>query len=203
MGTQISLPVSTKSTFILGSVVGLSSRLNSETSTTITKAYGTETETMASDVKTSETAKLPIDLGFGLSYLRGTKWTASFDYKRTNWESANLNMSSYKLSTNNSFRTGFEFVPNNDPRSFKQTTKYRLGYRFDSGYLKMYNNQIHEQAVSFGVGLPIRKDHSFANFTIEAGLRGTKTAQLIQERFVKLSCSFNLWDRWFVQRQYE
>jgi hypothetical protein len=112
-------------------------------------------------------------------------------------------MSSYKLSTNNSFRTGFEFVPNNDPRSFKQTTKYRLGYRFDSGYLKMYNNQIHEQAVSFGVGLPIRKDHSFANFTIEAGLRGTKTAQLIQERFVKLSCSFNLWDRWFVQRQYE
>jgi hypothetical protein len=76
-----------------------------------------------------------------------------------------------------------------------------MGYRYESGYLKLYNNQIHEQAFSFGLGVPIRKDRSYANFSLEFGTRGTKTAHLIKENFVKFNCSFNLWDRWFIKRQ--
>jgi hypothetical protein len=203
LGTQISLPVSAQSGFVFGCVAGLSSKLNSETATTITKSYVSSSEEMASDVKKADKASLPVDIGFGASYSHEGKWTATFDYKRSDWKDANLNMSSQKLSTNNSYRAGFEFVPNSDPRSFRQSTKYRLGYRFDSGYLKIYDNQIHEQAVSLGVGFPIRKEKSFVNFSVEAGLRGTKASHLIQEQFVKLNCSFNLWDRWFIKRQYD
>ncbi len=203
LGTQISLPVSDRSGFVLGSVVGISSKLNSETSTTITKSYISSSEEISSDEKTIDKARLPIDLGFGISYSHKGKWTATFDYKRSDWKDANLNFSTKKLSVNNSYRAGFEFVPNSDPRSFKQTTKYRLGYHFDSGYLNIYDNQIHEQAISFGVGIPIRKEKSFMNFSVEAGMRGTKTSHLIQEQFVKLNCSFNLWDRWFIKRQYD
>lgn len=201
LGTQISLPVSSKSSLVLGGVAGLSSQLNSVKSSTITKTYESESETVSSDVKTSNSMKLPLDIGFGISYLYGSKWVATVDYKRSNWENASINTSSYKLSTNNSFRGGLEFAPKNDGKFFKQATRYRLGYRYESGYLNMYNNQIHEQAFTLGVGIPIKKDRSYANFSLEMGMRGTKAAHLVEEKFIKLNCSFNLWDNWFIKRK--
>lgn len=201
LGTQISIPVNSKSSFVLGSVAGISSKLNSETSTTITKAYSSSSEIISSDLMTSGSMKLPLDLGFGVSYLHGDKWVTTFDFKKSNWEKATLNINSNKLSTNNSFRGGLEFAPKNDPHILRHVARYRLGYRYESGYLKMYNKQIQEQAVSFGIGLPIKKDRSYANFSLEIGTRGTKEAHLVQEKFLKLNCSFNLWDKWFIKRQ--
>lgn len=203
LGTQISVPVSSKTTMVLGGVVGLSSKLNSETSTTITKAYNSSSEVMSSDVKTSNSMKLPLDIGGGISFLYGSKWVTSFDYKYSNWEDATLDISSRNLGKNNSYRAGFEFAPNNDSGIFRQVTRYRLGYRYETGYLKLYNNQIHEQALTFGVGLPLRKGRNYANFSFEVGSRGTLKTNLVQEKFVKLTCSFNLWENWFIKRQYD
>jgi len=203
LGTQISIPVNPKSSFVLGGVAGISSRLNSTTSTTITKTYSSTSEIISSDVLTSNSMKLPLDIGVGISYLYGSKWVATIDVKQCDWKDATINYNPNKLSTNNSFRGGLEFSPKDDKRSFRQTAKYRMGYRYETGYLKLYNNQIHEQALSFGVGIPIRKDRSYANFSVELGTRGTKAAHLVQENFVKLNCSFNLWDKWFIKRQIE
>lgn len=202
-GTQVTIPVSSKFTLIWGGVAGISSRLNSTKTTSINKAYGSSTEIITSDSKSSSSMKLPIDLGTGISFLYGPKWVVTADYKRSDWENASLDISSRKLSTNNSFRGGLEFSPKNNPNSFKQSARYRLGYRYESGYIKMYNNQIHEQAVTLGLGLPIRKDRSYANFSFELGLRGTKDAALVQEKYVKLTASFNLWDKWFIKRQFD
>jgi len=202
LATQISLQLSPKSSIIFGSVAGLSSNLNSTTTTTITKT-GTSSEVVSNNVKSSGAMKLPLDIGIGISYLYDSKWVATFDYKRSDWQKAILKISSSKLCINNSFRTGLEFAPKNDPEITRQVARYRLGYRYESGYLQIYNNQIHEQALTFGVGLPIRKDRSYANFSFELGTRGTKTDNLVQEKFIKLNCSFNLWDRWFIKRKFD
>lgn len=201
LGTQISMGLGSKSSIILGGVAGISSKLNAKTTTSITKTYGGTTTVISSDVKTSNSKKLPLDIGVGISYLYGTKWVVTFDFKQCNWNDANLIANSNQLTTNNSFRGGLEFAPKEDKQSFRQTIRYRLGYRFENGYLKIYNNQIHEQAVSFGLGMPIRKDKSFANFSLELGTRGTKASNLVKENFVKFNCSFNLFDRWFFKRQ--
>lgn len=203
LGAQLSMPVSAKTSIVFGGVVGLSSSLGSEISTTITKITGSSSETVANDVKSSNSMKLPLDFGGGISFLYGPKWVASFDYKRCDWKDATINISSQKLGTNNSYRLGLEFSPITNPGNFRQSAKYRLGYRYDSGYLKLYNNQIDEQALTFGVGLPFRKGRNFANFSFELGSRGTLKANLVQEKFVKLTCSFNLWDNWFIKRQYD
>lgn len=203
LGTQISLPVSSKSSLVFGAVSGISSKLNSEISTDIVKSYSSSYETMVSDSKSSNEMKLPLDIGAGLSFLYGPEWVATFDYKRSNWEDASLYTNAKALSTNNSYRAGIEFAPKNSEQQFRQVARYRLGYRYETGYLKLYNNQIQEQALSFGVGLPIRKDRSYANFSVDLGLRGTKATYLIQEKFIKLNCSFNFSDRWFVKRKFE
>ena len=203
LGTQISIPVNAKSSFVLGGIAGISSKLNTKTATTITRTYSSTSEVVSSDVQTSGSMKLPLDIGAGISFLYGSKWVATIDVKQCNWKDATIDFNPNKLTTNNSFRGGLEFSPKEDKRFFRQTTKYRLGYRYETGYLKLYNNQIHEQALSFGIGIPIRKDKNFANFSVELGTRGTKVAHLVKENFVKLNCSFNLWDKWFIKRQIE
>jgi hypothetical protein len=200
-GTQIIIPVSSKSSMIFGGIAGLSSRLNSETTSTITKGYNGTSEILASNLVSTGVMKLPLDVGAGISFLYGNKWVTTFDYKQSNWEDATIAFSSSKLSTNRSYRGGLEFSPKNNPESLHHAARYRFGYRYETGYLKIYNSQIHEQAVSFGVGIPIRKGRSFANFTFELGTKGTQKTYLVQEKFVKLNCSFNLWDNWFVKRQ--
>jgi hypothetical protein len=203
LGTQIGIPINAKSSFVLGGVAGISSRLNSNTSTTITRTYGSTSDIISSDVKSANSMRLPLDVGVGISYLYKSRWVATVDVKQSNWKDAKINYNPSKLTINKSFRGGLEFSPKEDTRTLLQTAKYRIGYRYETGYLKIFNNQIHEQAFSFGVGIPIRKDRSFANFSVELGTRGTTAAHLVKEDFIKLNCSFNLWDRWFIKRQFE
>lgn len=200
LGTQIFLPLSSKYTLVLGGILGLSSKLNSENSTTITKAYNSSAEVMSTDVITTNSMKLPLELGGGIA-LSSSQWVATFDYKHANWKEATLQVNSRTMATNNSYRTGLEFEPKNDGVNFKQVARFRIGYRYDTGYLKLYNNQIDEQAITLGVGLPFRKSRNYANFSFEIGERGTLKANLLQEKFVKLTCNFNLWENWFVKRQ--
>lgn len=202
-GTQIIVPLNANSSLVLGGIAGVSSNLTGKTSTTITKTYNSASETISSDVKSTKSMKLPVDIGFGISYMYTNKWVATFDIKQCNWKDATINFNTNKLSTNTSFRSGIEYSPKYDKQILRQSTKYRIGYRYETGYLKLYNNQIHEQAVSLGIGLPIRKDRSYANFSVELGTRGTKAAHLVKENYVQFNCSFNLWDRWFFKRQFE
>lgn len=200
-GTQITIPFNSKMSVVLGGIAGISSRLNGETSTTITKTYSNTSEVISSDVISSGSMKLPLDLGVGISLNYRNKLITTFDIKKSDWKNATLDFNPNKLTTNNSFRGGIEYSPKYDKQSLRQTIKYRMGYRYESGYLKLYGNQIHEEAFSFGLGVPIRKDRNYANFSIEVGNRGTKAAHLVRENFVKLNCSFNLWERWFIKRQ--
>lgn len=203
LGTQLVLPLSSKSTFVLGGVAGLSSKLNTQTSTTITKVYSTASEVMSSDVKTSGSMKLPLDLGGGIGFLYGYKWVTTFDFKHSNWKDATLSINSRNFATNISYRAGLEYAPKNDRGILRQVARYRFGYRYETGYLKLYNYQIHEQALSFGIGLPLRKGRNYTNFSFELGKRGMLKANLVEEKFVKLTCSFNLWENWFIKRQYD
>lgn len=202
-GVQLNIPVSAKSAFVIGAIAGISSNLNTSTSTTITKTNGSTSEEFASDAKTYSSMKLPLDLGFGISYQHGPEFLATADYRQSHWEDATLYVHSFSLTTNRSYRAGIELAPKNDPQFLKQVKRYRFGYRYETGYLILYNTQIHEQAFSLGIGVPIKKDRSYANFSLEMGMRGTRAAHLVEERFIKLNCSLNLWDRWFIKRKYD
>lgn len=202
-GAQIGIPLSENSGFVFGAIAGISSNLNAKTSTTITKTDGTTSENFSTDAVTYSSTKLPLDLGFGVSYQHGPQLVVTADYRQSHWEDAPLAVRSYQLTTDRSYRTGIEFAPKNDPKFLRQVNRYRLGYRYETGYLEIYNTQIHEQAVTMGIGVPIKKDRSYANFTLEMGLRGTQSSHLVEEKFIKLHCSINFWDRWFIKRKFD
>lgn len=203
VGSQLVIPVNAKTSVVWGVVAGLSSRLNSTRSTSIIKSYGSSSDVLSSDSKTSYSMKLPLDFGTGFSLHYGDKWIGTAEYKRCDWKDAKLGINPKSLNVNNSFRTGLEFAPGNDPKRIKQAARYRLGYRYESGYMKIFNQPIHEQGITLGVGLPIRKDKSYANFSLDLGSRGTLKSNLIQERYIRLMVGFNLWDQWFTRRMYD
>lgn len=202
-GSQLVFPVSTKASVVWGVVAGLSSRLNSTRSTSVTKSYGSSTDVLSDDSKTYYSRKLPLDFGTGFSLHYGYKWVGTAEYRRCDWTEAKIGINPKNLDVNNIVRAGLEFAPGNDPKKIRQAARYRLGYRYESGYIKIFNEQIHEQGITMGFGLPIRKDKSYANFSLDLGSRGTIKSNLVQEKYVRLIVGFNLRDQWFTKRMYD
>ena len=84
------------------------------------------------------------ELGLGLSIKSGDKWCAEFDYVRSDWRSSGMDKapgfssvgkSSFTSSVSQSFRAGFEIVPNrNDIRYYLRRCAYRAGVYYDQSY---------------------------------------------------------------------
>lgn len=203
LGTQLILPLSAKNTLTLGAIMGISSKLNSNVSATLTKTYDTASEVIYNNVKTSGNSRLPMDIGAGIAYTFGSAFTTTFDFKHCNWEKALLPLNAHDFVANNSYRAGMEFILKDNPGNYRQVVKYRLGYRYETGYLKLYNNYIHERALTFGIGFPLRKSRNYSNISVEMAKSGTLKANLVQEKYIKLICSFNLWENMFVKRKFD
>ena len=97
---------------------------------------------------------------------------------------------------------GLEYVPLKDKFKYSSNIKYRFGLNYNSGFLKISNQQIDSYFVSVGLGLPMKK-YSNDNFNISYsyGKEGTLDSKLIQENFHKLTLNLNFVGRWFEKRK--
>ena len=77
------------------------------------------------------------ELGLGISFKGGEKWSAEFNYLRSDWRNSGMDTapgfaisgdSKFSATVSNSFRAGFEIVPNrNDIRYYLRRCAYRAG----------------------------------------------------------------------------
>ena len=132
-----------------------------------------------------------------------SKYLLTLDYNRSDWKSADLNVNSKKLDVNNSYHLGMEFAPKFDSERKGLRARYRIGALYQTGYLNIYGTQISSYAATCGASFPIMKDRKSINLAVEAGRQGTMNNQLIRETYVKLNCSFTLWEHWFSQRKFD
>lgn len=198
-GFQYQTKLSSNTVLTIGGIAAFSSYLNGSTDLTITSS----SETVVSETEKVNQIKLPFEVGAGMSLEFKSKYLVTFDYNRSDWKTVDLNLNSKNLNINNSYHLGLEIAPKNDPLRKGQTPRYRIGALYQSGYLNIYGTQISSYAATCGISLPIRKDLNSINFSLEAGRQGSLKSQLVSETYLKLNCSFNLWERWFVQRKYD
>ena len=78
---------------------------------------------------------------------------------------------------------------------------YRAGVRFEDTGIELNNEKINEFGISFGAGLPVGRLFSNMNVGLEYGTRGTSKANLVREKFINLSISMSLNDKWFQKRK--
>jgi hypothetical protein len=161
-------------------------------------------DTLINSNNTKGKLVLPQGLGGGITIGKTDHWLVGIDYQFQNWE----NYSSFgeKDSLKNSWMVSFgaEFTPKNSAVSgYFKKVHYRIGARYNQTYLQLRNNQLAEYAVSFGLGLPLKRSKTAINLGFELGERGTTQDNLIKEKFGRVILNLSICEPWFIKRRFD
>lgn len=157
--------------------------------------------------KDSENLTLPSELRIGLGIGESKKWLIGaqiISASKGNLENTYNNLPNVSYEKAMKYSLGGYFIPNYSSFSnYAKRIVYRAGIRYEETGLVVNSQSIKDQGLSLGVGLPITGSFSNINLGFEFGKRGTTSASLIQENYVKLSVGLSFNDRWFVKRKFD
>ena len=187
------------------------------------KGYATEyryanlssvTDTLRHNVDTLAKAGLRVadEIGVGISFKGGDKWSAEFNYLRSDWTKSGFDtakgfrvsgVSNFSSTVSQSFRAGFEFVPNrNDIRYFFKRCAYRGGIYYDQAYYKLDGNNVNSMGITLGMTLPVFRLYNGLTVGVDLGQRASTRNNMIRERYAMFVVGFNIHDIWFQKPQY-
>ena len=153
------------------------------------------------------------EIGVGIAFKGGDKWSAEFDYLRSDWRGTGLDkaagfavsgQSVFTSAVSQSFRAGFEIVPNrNDVRYYMKTCSYRVGFYYDQAYYKMDGNNVNSMGITLGMTLPVFRLYNGISIGVDLGQRASTRNNMIRERYATFNIGFNIHDIWFRKVQYQ
>ncbi len=152
------------------------------------------------------------ELGVGVSVKKGEKWSAEFNYMRSDWRKSGFDNidgfavsgdSKFTSTVSQSFRAGFEIVPNrNDIRYYFKTCSYRVGAYYDQSYYKLDGNNVNSMGITLGITLPVFRWYNGISIGVDLGQRSSTRNNMIRERYAMFVVGFNIHDIWFRKVQY-
>ncbi len=152
------------------------------------------------------------EIGVGISIRKGEKWSAEFNYVRSDWSRSGFDKSEgfavsgdskFTSTVSQSFRAGFEIVPNrNDIRYYFKTCSYRVGAYYDQSYYKLDGNNVNSMGITLGVTLPVFRWYNGISLGVDLGQRSSTRNNMIRERYAMFVIGFNIHDIWFRKVQY-
>jgi len=153
------------------------------------------------------------EIGVGISVKGGERWSAEFNYLRSDWTKSGFEnvqgfavsgSSKFSSTVSQSFRAGFEFVPNrNDIRYYLKKCSYRFGAYYDQAYYKMDGNNVNSMGITLGMTLPVYQLYNGISLGVDIGQRASTRNNMIRERYATFVIGFNIHDLWFRKLQYE
>ena len=152
------------------------------------------------------------ELGIGISVKGGEKWHVEFDYLRSGWGNtgmdkapgfAAIGTSKFSATTSQSFRLGFEIVPNrNDIRYYMRRCAYRAGVYYDQAYYKLDGHNVNSMGLTLGITLPVFRWYNGLTLGVDLGQKSSTRYDMIRERYAKIVIGFNIHDIWFQKPRY-
>lgn len=151
---------------------------------------------------------MPLAVAFGVQLGVHNWWQWVAEARYTTWSSFSQFNRPDSLVNSLSLASGFQFIPKYDAtgdNTFFKTMRYRAGIKYNSGFLALRGQQISELGMTFGVGIPIKRQFSMpaVNLAVEVGRRGSLNNGLVRESYTRVTLGFTLNDRWFVKRKYD
>lgn len=208
-GLQYNQPLKNNSNLTIGATYRIGNELKGEYiryAYTKTDPSLTAKDTVLFDNTPKAALKIAPEFAVGISYRHKEKLLIGFDYVRQDWRKSAFNSSSARFTpkVGESFRLGFELVPNKyDIRYYSKRMAYRGGVYFDKSYIGFDNNQVMSFGLTIGTSLPIYRWYNAVTVAIDMGQRGTQNNQLIRERYIIFMVNINLHDIWFVKYRYD
>jgi hypothetical protein len=213
-GVQYEQKLGSEVSMILGGTYRLGTNMNGYSTDYKYAVQSSVTDTLRYNVGVLKDEGLRIgdELGIGVSFKGGEKWSAEFDYLRSDWRNSGMDKapgfssvgkSSFSSSVSQSFRAGFEIVPNrNDIRYYLRRCAYRAGVYYDQSYYKLDGNDVNTIGITLGVTLPVFRYYNGISLGVDMGQRGSKKNNMIRERYAMFVIGFNIHDIWFQKPRY-
>lgn len=159
-----------------------------------------------------EKLRVADEIGVGLAVKYGDKWSAEFNYLRSDWSNTGVDNAagfevkgdmSFTATVSQSFRAGFEIVPNrNDIRYYARRCAYRAGAYFDQEYYKVNGHGVNTYGLTFGVTLPVFRWYNGLSLGVDMGQRASTRNNMIREQYITFNVGFNIHDIWFQKPRY-
>lgn len=151
--------------------------------------------------------EIPSELGIGFSIRKKDKWLVGVDYTRQDWSNTQFAPTpgiSFTPSVRNSYKIGFEYIPNRyDVRYYTKRITYRGGLYYNNTYMKIADKQINAMGITLGATLPILRLYNGVGISVDMGQRGSLKNNLVRERYIMFNFNFSLQDIWFIKYKYD
>lgn len=147
---------------------------------------------------------LPRSIGVGLSLNYDKKITFGVSYEFQGWSNSKILAKTDSLINSSIIAFGLEYTPNRySITKYYKRMNYRFGGHYTNSYIQLFDEQIKDYGISFGLGIPIKRTKSLLNVSFELGKRGTVDKNLILENYGILSLNVSLSDIWFIKRKFD
>ena len=173
----------------------------------------TDTLKYSVDTLAGSGMKFGDEIGIGIAVKGGERWYAEFNYVRSDWSNSGFDTapgfsvigeSRFTSTVSQSFRAGFEFVPNrNDIRYYYKKCAYRAGVYYDQAYYKLDGHNVNSMGLTLGVTLPVFRLYNGISLGVDLGQRASTRNNMIRERYATFNIGFNIHDIWFRKVQYQ
>jgi len=167
--------------------------------------YTSQTDTISNDTTSTEKVKIPKGFGIGASVEIAEQLTINADFHTQKWGDFQLPNDITKKHVRDSRYLGWGLQYNNAKYSSKyyRTFIYRIGMYTQKTYLELNGQGIDDKGVTFGFGLPIRRQMLLLNINFQLGKRGTTDHNLYEEKYFLVHFNATLHDYWFVKRKFQ
>ncbi|WP_316746954.1 hypothetical protein [Pedobacter gandavensis] len=211
-GAQYEIKLGTKKRITLGYSGSASSNVNS-TRTYVASQFFRQAD--GEDAGVSDTLsiidgaksslKLPLTHNFGFTIQKDNKWLIGADYRMGGWKKLTIAGVNQGLQDSWGVSAGGQYTPDiSSINNYFARVDYRIGYTYDKTYIQRDGMDIKQQAVTFGLGLPMASSRYSIykmNVTAEVGQRGTLSKGLVKENYINLHLAFTLNDTWFIKNK--
>lgn len=163
-------------------------------------------------LKHSGSLRFGNEIGVGIAFKGGEKWSVEFDYVMSDWRRSGMDNaygfsangeSSFTSAVSHSFRAGFEIVPNrNDIRYYLKRCAYRAGIYYDQSYYKFNGINVNSMGITLGLTLPVFRWYNGLSLGVDLGQKSSMRNNMVRERYAMIVVGFNIHDIWFQKPRY-
>ena len=161
-------------------------------------------DTLRSEEDVRGRADLPASYNVGIAFEDVNRLYIGAEYGRQSYGDYTNDAQPEALADVTRLAAGIQYIPNADSyNSYWKRVRYRAGVRLEDDPRTIDGEQARRNAVTLGVGMPIRlprQQVSFLDLAVEYGKFGVP--DVLDETYVQLTLGFSLNDNsWFFQRK--
>ncbi len=151
----------------------------------------------------SNSFSLPMSAGGGIAITHNKRSTLVADYVFENWSQTGLKGNGWQMIDNKRISAGYELTREvNKLGKLPFERSIQFGAYYNSGYLNIHNKQISDYGITIGTAGNIK--NLLYNLSLDAGQRGTRSADLIRENYFQLTLGLSYRDFLFSKgRKYD